>query len=155
MSNSLASLAVGKLTPEFIAMFCNIISHGNYPETACKALRISESTFRSWMRLGKKSESGIHREFYERVLQADSAAEAYAVEVWRSNFGKDTRAAPNFLSRRYPGRWGERKFIKIEVEKEIEQMMRVLQQRLPEDIFVMVLNEIALINSEQNQEVLE
>lgn len=130
-------------------MFCNIVSHGNYYTTACRAMKISEQTFQSWMRLGKKSESGIYRELYEKVLQADAAAEAFALEKWRGHFDRDPRASREFLSRRYPDRWAERKFIKLAVDREIEGMMKELQQRLPEDVFALVMNELAAIEREQ------
>lgn len=139
----------GRLTPELINMLCAMIEHGHYYSVACKALRISDSTFASWMRIGKTSATGVYRELYERVLHADAAAEHYALEKWRSHFDKDPRAAASFLARRWPERWGERKYIRIAVDKEIEAMLKELQHRLPEDIFTLVVNELASIDMDR------
>lgn len=131
-------------------MFCEVIAHGNYYTTACKLFRLSESTFQSWMRLGKRSESGIYREFYDRVMQADGVAETYMVEKWRQHFDRDSKSAKEFLARRYPDRWSERRYIKLAVDREVESMLKELQQRLPEDIFVLVINELAAIDKERD-----
>jgi hypothetical protein len=144
------SVTVGRLNPAFIDMFCNLLSHGNYIQTACKLMRIPESTFQSWMRIGKQAEFGIHREFYERVLQADASAEAYALETVKKHFDRDWRAGMTFLARRFPDRWSERRYIKLAVDREVEQMLKDLQQRLPEDVFMLVMNELASIEQEHN-----
>lgn len=144
------SLIVGKLTPEFIDMFVNLVSHGNYISTACKLMRLQESTFQSWMRIGKQSEVGIYRDFYERVVQADAAAEAHALNTVTKHFDRDWRAGMTFLARRFPDRWSERRYIKLAVDREVEQMLKDLQQRLPEDVFMLVMNELASIDQEHN-----
>lgn len=143
------SITLGKLTPAFIDMFCAMISRGHYFATACKAMRVSESTFQSWMRLGKHSPEGIYHDFYERVMQADAAAESYAVEKWRGHFDRDPRASRDFLARRYPERWSERRYIRLAVDREVEQMMRELQRRLPEEVFLLVVSELASIEGER------
>jgi len=99
---------------------------------------------------GKKADSGIYRELYERVLQADAAAESFALEVWRGHYLKDSKAAKEFLARRYPDRWSERRYIKLAVDREVENMLKALQQRLPEDVFAIVMRELIAIDEEQN-----
>lgn len=99
---------------------------------------------------GKKSETGIYRELYERVLQADGAAESFALEIWRGHYLKDSKAAKDFLARRYPDRWSERRYIKLAVDREVENMLKALQARLPEDIFSIVIRELVAIEEEQN-----
>lgn len=143
------SVTLGKLTPAFIDMFCNMVSHGHYYTTVCKAMRVSDATFQSWMRIGKHSPDGVYHEFYERVMQADAAAEGFAVEKWRAHFDRDSRAAKEFLARRYPERWSERKYIRLAVDREIEQMMKELQRRLPEEVFLLVVNELASLDTER------
>lgn len=145
----------GKLTPEFIDLFCNMIAHGHYIETACKAMRVPHSTFQSWMRVGKNADSGAYRDFYERVMQADAAAETYALDKWRNYFDKDWKASATFLARRFPDRWSERRYIKLAVDRELEQMMRELQQRLPEDVFLLVMNELASIDESRHVQSVE
>lgn len=144
-----------KLTPEFIKMFSNIIAAGNYPSTACKAMRLQESTFRAWMRIGKAATDGIYKELYDMVMQAEAKAEVVAVEAWVDNFKKDAKAPKEFLSRRYPDRWAERKFIQVAVEREIKMMLSELQRRLPEDIYSLVISELAAIDQEGQEASLE
>ena len=113
-------------------------------------MMVEDSTFQSWMRIGKKSSVGIYKELYDRVLQADAAAESYALEKWRDHFDRDPKAAKEFLARRYPERWSERRYIKLAVDREMEQMLKELQQRLPEDVFLLVMNELASIDTEKS-----
>ena len=144
-----------ELTPELMQAFGEIISRGNYYITACRALKISFFVFNRWRQIGADADSGIYRQFYDLINQADAAAEIYAVNSWRNQFGKDYHAEKDFLSRRYPDRWGERKQIIVAVEREIEDMLRHLQKRLPPETFESVINEIAEINREHELEIIE
>lgn len=149
------SLTRNELTPEIINAIAQIISRGNYYVTACKALKIPPATFYRWMDIGRAADSGIYHDLVKLVEQADAASEMFAVEEWRNHFSKDYRAERDFLARRHPDRWAERKHITIAVEREIEHMLRELQRRLPSDIFEILVNEISEIGRTKELEVEE
>jgi hypothetical protein len=97
-----------KLTPEVQARIVWAIEGGNYYEDAARWARIDPKTFRRWMQQGREQESGILRDFFEAVQDADSHAVVRAVTDWREAWGKDWRAAAAFLARRHPERWGDK-----------------------------------------------
>jgi hypothetical protein len=83
------------------------IRAGSYVSAACAYSRISRETFYGWLRRGRKEETGEYRDFYERVKEAESAAELIAVSNWVTAIkGGDWRASREFLARRFPSRWG-------------------------------------------------
>jgi len=151
MSNEIVK---NQLTPEIANAIALIVSRGNYYATACKALGIGIQVFQRWMQIGEAADSGIYRDLYLSVERANAEAEIYAVEKWRAQLG-DGNHAERFLARRHPDRWGEHKHITIAVEREIEGMLRHLQKRLPQDLFDIVINEMAEIGRERELEATE
>lgn len=137
-----------ELTPELTDALCDIISHGHFFTTACKILRVNYITFQRWMRVGKVETEGIYHEFYERIMQADGVSEAFATEEWRKHFRGNHQAAMSFLERRWPDRWSQRKYVNVAVERELTQMLKELEQRLPPEIFSVVFSEISAIGSD-------
>ena len=90
-----------KLTPEAEEKICRAIRAGNYPEVAVRSIGIGASTFYRWMERGRSCESGIHRDFYEAVRQAEGESEAHAVALVRKAAANDWRAASFLLERRH------------------------------------------------------
>jgi hypothetical protein len=63
-----------KLTPERQEAICRILGDGNTRIDAAVGSGIDYSTFRAWMRRGRKQERGQYRAFVEAVNKAESAA---------------------------------------------------------------------------------
>src|SRR5438874_678819 len=77
-----------------------------------------------------------YAEFCRRIQQANAEGELYAVAAWRHHIevGREWKASRDWLARRWPERWASRHYIKIQVDKEIEGMLRELKDRLrPQD----------------------
>jgi len=98
-----------KLTPEITKRLTEAIRAGNYYEAACGFAGIHYSTFRKWMIKGEKAKSGKYREFFEAVTRAEYEAEVRMVAQWQKHMPEDYRAIRDFLERRHPERWGQKK----------------------------------------------
>lgn len=138
-----AQLAVSgtKLNQQLLETFVRLVQAGNYHIAACKAVGISYQTYRRWMRQGMEStdDTDIHRQFFLRVNESDAYAEVNAVNAWRGHFSRDYRASRDFLARRFPERWGERQKILLAVDNELQNILAVLESKLPSDIYGQVI----------------
>jgi len=98
------------------------------------------------MSLGRQAvEEGredMYSVFYLRVKEAEACAEIYAVEAWRSHLDRDWRACKDYLARRFPDRWADQRRVTIGVEREMDHMFRELEQKLPADLFAIVVREL-------------
>lgn len=149
-------IAKSALTRELIDALCEIVSHGHFYTVACGILKVNYITFQRWMKVGKadieNSRVTLYAELYERIKQADTAAEAYVAEEWRKHFTRDYHAAKDFMARRWPERWSERRIIDVQVDKELTKLLKELEIRLPPQVFSAVLSEIAAIGQEAQLE---
>lgn len=152
MSTELARVP---LTKQLMEDFATLVARGNYYVTACKALQIDYASFNRWMRMGKEHTEGIYRDFYLTVTKADAEAEVYAIEAWRQQFPKDWRAPKEFLARRHPDRWGERKQVIVEIDRAFDEFFKHLQRRLPAEVFELVIREAVAISRDKALEAEE
>lgn len=146
-SNENVNLAItgSKLNEQLLETFVRLVMAGNYYIAACKAVGISNGTFRRWMQLGQASidDMDIYRQFFLRVNEADAYAETHAVMSWRNQFSRDYRASRDFLARRYPERWGMSAKITLAVDNELKLILQVLESRLPPEIYGQVIVALA------------
>jgi hypothetical protein len=146
-STTNADLAITslKLNEQLLETFVRLVMAGNYFSAACKAVGISQGTFRRWMELGRASldDKDIYRQFFLRVQEAEAYAEVYAVKSWRTHFSRDYRASRDFLARRYPERWGMQQKITLAVDNELQLILKVLETRLPPEIYGQVIVALA------------
>ena len=96
-----------KLTPEVQNRICDAISAGNYRESACQYGGIDGATFYRWLGAakGRRAVSRISR----RRRAAEVAAEVRVVAQWQQHMPGDWRACRDFLARRFPERWSEKR----------------------------------------------
>jgi hypothetical protein len=106
-----------KLTKGLSEKICRAIRAGNYPAVAALSVGISQSTFYRWMEEGRSCESGIHRDFYAAVKEAEAEAEARAVALLAKAGSHDWRAALSMLERRFAERWRRRERMESAVEE--------------------------------------
>jgi hypothetical protein len=97
-----------KLTPEVKERIVKAVRAGNYPEVAAQSAGISKATYYRWMSVGEKAVSGIQREFYEAVRDAEADAEVEVVARILKAVPEEWRAGLALLERRHPERWGRR-----------------------------------------------
>lgn len=142
-----------KLTPELIEQLVQYVSNGNYVDTACKAVGISDASYYSWMARAREireawgndytiddfregmpennfTEHDINcLEFLDSMERASAQSEAYAVLTIRKAMPENWTAAMTFLERRFPHKWRKRTTIdsgemtESEEQKRIEKLM--------------------------------
>jgi len=59
---------------------------------------------------GEKAKSGKYREFVEAIKKAEHEAEVRMVAMWQKHMPDNWQAIATFLERRYPDRWGRKRF---------------------------------------------
>lgn len=94
------------LTPETTAAFLDALTDLNTYEDACTAAGIGYTTFKQWMRKGRKAKTGEHHDFYVQVVTTLAKAKAGLVKVVAEAGRKDPKYALRVLERRYPAEWG-------------------------------------------------
>ena len=102
-----------KLTDKIQDKIIELLSQGNYIETACHAAGIHRRTFYSWLERAKNPEydNPRYKIFRNRVEQALALAEVDLLKQARLG----SREAIPIMERRWPGRWGRWERQSVEV----------------------------------------
>jgi transposase len=112
-----------KLTPELKAKLIEYLKAGNYVNTACAAVGITEETFYQWM---KKTE------FSEPIKKAQAEAIARNVIIIQNAAKDQWTAAAWFLERKDNANWGRKDKLSLDVSKlsddELEQRIAALER---------------------------
>jgi hypothetical protein len=109
-----------KLTPEVQGRIVQAVAAGNYYEAAAAYGGITYVTLTFWMNRGeaeaKRLEESAHAKpkereapflaFFNAIQEAEAKAEVRVVAQWQAQIPENWQAARDFLSRRYPERWG-------------------------------------------------
>jgi hypothetical protein len=105
---------MGKLTPKLIDDIANLIKRGNFPVTAAQACGVPERTWYEWLRKGKGSARGLHRELFDAVELATAKPQITVVnKLYEVATEGNVKAIELFLSRRYPEQWGAQKTLNL------------------------------------------
>lgn len=109
-----------KLTPELLDRLEKALASGNYVETACAYVGISQSVFYHWMAEARKPKpKRIYLEFLDTVERARAVAEMRNIQIVQAaaqgdgNKDPDWRAASWFLERAYPRKWGRHERVEL------------------------------------------
>jgi len=95
-----------KLTPDLQERILNMIRLGNYRNVAAQAVGIAPETFCRWMSRPRDP----YRQFRQAVEQAEAMAEVSMVALIAKAARDDPKYALQYLARKAPERWAERKF---------------------------------------------
>jgi len=105
---------------------------GDYFTVACRRAGVPVATAKKWLELGKSGQGTMcgtnicgedHVWFYEEVMRALAEVEGKAVDTWTTEILKGNwQAARDFLSRRFPHRWGssEHRLLKVRSDGQME-----------------------------------
>ena len=63
-----------KLTPQVCKMICRYVKEGNTYRVAALCSGIGEDTFRRWKNSGRKAKSGLFKEFWDDLQEAEAQA---------------------------------------------------------------------------------
>ncbi|NHQ60586.1 hypothetical protein G9409_08295 [Chlorobium sp. BLA1] len=97
-----------KITAEKIECIVDVLGAGHYREVACKLAGIDRKTLTNWLKRGEREQSGLYRELYTGVMQAEAKAEVYHLKNIETASVKNWFASAWFLERKHPERWGKR-----------------------------------------------
>lgn len=163
------------LTPKLQEKMVQLLEVGNYMETCCGVVGVSQSTVYDWLRRGggyvdvygddpdkwpgmEQDDERVFAEFLQAVEAAAARAEAHAVATVRKHSDKHWQAAMTFLERRYPTRWRRR--ITVDDGQGIDASQRETEQRMladPEAVDLMhdALRRAAASGGVEDAEVVE
>jgi hypothetical protein len=109
------------ITDALITRVSEVIRGGNYRQAAARAIGVSHSTFKTWMRAGAKAPDSPEGRLLDAVERAEQSAEQGAVKtIFDAAKGGDMKAAMWFLSHRYPKRWADRTRVDQRVSQKFE-----------------------------------
>jgi hypothetical protein len=98
---------------------CQLISAGNYINTACRAAGIKEQTYLNWLKWGEEKKAGIYFEFFEAIKKAEAVAEARNVTIIQTAAKDSWQAAAWWLERKHPDDWGRKDQHKITAKESL------------------------------------
>ncbi len=125
-----------KLTKELIKEFEDLIKTGQYANTVCDYLNISEESFYRWIREGnpdinenidERSEEDheLKTEFYEAIKRAKAQAEIRNVSVIQKASIQNWTAAAWWLERTNWKKWGRKDKIEANISGEIKNKINI------------------------------
>jgi hypothetical protein len=128
-----------ELTAKAVKTILKSLEVGLTFEQAARRGGISRQTFYTWRTRGKRDRDAKIESVYSVFLDAleDALAEAEA-KMLKSIFDSGAKGAMWLLPRRYPQRYGDRLLIDRAVNDELEQLMEVLDQVLPDDLLTKI-----------------
>lgn len=110
-------------TPELTERICEVLRNGNYVQTACEFVGISESAYHKWVSRGEAELARMEAEgldepdpakepyvrFVEQTTHARSAARVKAITTIRQAADKDWKAEAWYLEHGHRDLWGKRR----------------------------------------------
>jgi hypothetical protein len=142
------------LTEELLQEVAAGVEEGHDPMVVAVACGVTDRSFRNWIKAGKEDQTQetIEYRFFRAVTRARAKAEmdlgrrTMAGDEKGASFGP-AKAALEVLSRRIPGRWAQR--VNIKVERELEELLEVVEGICSPQDFERVLEALAARDSSQ------
>lgn len=95
-----------KLTKERVDKICDALRKGNYVQTACQSVGISQTTYYKWKELGEQGVEPYKTEFLEPTQEAEALGElALQENIYDCANEGNWTASAWILERKYPNRW--------------------------------------------------
>lgn len=101
-------IPAAKITAEITRCIVDALGAGHYREVACKLAGIDRRTLLNWLKRGQRERSGVYRDLYLAVEQAEAKAEVFHLKNIETASAKNWFASAWFLERKHPERWGKR-----------------------------------------------
>ena len=101
-------MPAAKITEEITLCIVDALGAGHYREVACKLAGIDRRTLLNWLKRGQRERSGVYRDLYLAVEQAEAKAEVFHLKNIETASTKSWFASAWFLERKHPERWGKR-----------------------------------------------
>ena len=101
-------MPAAKISGEMIAAIRSALEDGHYREVACRLAGIDRKTLLNWLKRGERERSGLYRDLYLAVEQAEAKAEEFHLKNIRDASKKSWFASAWYLERKHPDRWAKR-----------------------------------------------
>lgn len=109
-----------KLTADLQAKIVKLIRQGNYAETACNAVGISDVTYYNWLKWGEKEPDSIYFSFFKAIKEAESKSEAEYLELIKKAAPTSWQAAAWIMERKWWKKWGRKDKIQMTTEEPLQ-----------------------------------
>ena len=107
-----------KITRELIAQLCEVLSRRHTRRAAAAKAGIADSTLFAWLADGREPDAtGLKRELYEAVIEAEGLGEFTLVEIVRESAEIDPAYAKWLLERRHHLDWARREQVAVTGEE--------------------------------------
>lgn len=131
-----------KLNDDRADAIVRMIGAGHNLVSAAAAAGISETTFHNWMRRGRESSSGKYFDFMKRIKEAEAKAEIAILEKIKEHGDRQWQAYAWIMERRYPKNWAQQTRVRMQVEKELDQVLDFMKERLTPELYDAFTREI-------------
>lgn len=143
------------LTDDVIKNISELILAGNFAEVAAAAQGIYRQKFSQWLVHGHQDRlKGIesqYRKLLETVEEADAKAEADALEsvktLAKHEQRPDAKVALEMMGRRWSARWNQVQQVKVQVEREVERVLDIVEQEAPPDVAERILKRLVALSA--------
>lgn len=119
------------------------LRQGNHIEVAAALGGLTRDDVYRWMKRGLAAPDSDYGDFAREVRAAMAESEARSVQVIAQAAETDWKAAAWMLERRAPARWGRPQQETVNLADERRRMLERLQQQLPEQEYMRVLEVMA------------
>lgn len=121
-----------KLTHEVQETVCRLIRSGAYRHVAAEYVGVSRRTLERWFKDGEARPRSVYASFRRAVLEAECEAEIrLSGVVYQAAVKGNLKAAYFWLGRKFPDRWGMRKFLEHRVEaRDEDELERIRRERM-------------------------
>lgn len=101
-------MPAAKISEDKITAIRSALEDGRYREVACKLAGIDRKTLLNWLKRGERERSGLYRDLYLAVEQAEAKAEEFHLRNIKTASAKNWFASAWYLERKHPERWAKR-----------------------------------------------
>ncbi len=103
-------MPAAKITEEITGCIVDALGAGHYREVSRRVgiAGIDRKTLLNWLKRGERERSGLYRDLYLAVEQAEAKAEVFHLKNIETASVKNWFASAWFLERKHPERWGKR-----------------------------------------------
>lgn len=147
-----------KFSPEAGEKIAQVVAAGNYVETAAAFVGVAKETLWAWLRAGRQYQTDPRylrgtmkargRElaaFVVSVEKAQAQSEVRDSSLIAKHGEKEWSALAWRLERRSPSRWGRKDYVRITVDRELENALAVLRSALPPEWYEVALAALASV----------
>lgn len=145
MPKKLSKGKPSKLTTQLSTQLCKYLTLGMSPPQAAEMCGVHRNTMRYWLRRGEKEwldPDSHYAAFLKDVNKATAACMRRGLLLVNQAAEDDWKPAAWLLERRFPAQFAPKQMIEVRTQEAVEEILEALAQRLPNDVYMRVLNAV-------------